>query len=220
MMVTDNKNATSSSLPPALPGFEHIARSWDPQHLSYTANIKPGEFYVTKNRTETIQTTLGSCIAACIRDKNTGVGGMNHFMLPLKGSVYHQKFTKSPVIGITRYGNWAMEFLINEILKAGGTRRNLEVKIFGGGCVLKNMTDIGQKNIQFVLEYIHNENLFLVNQDVGDIYPRKIIYFPFSGVVKVKKMPLMEAENIVQEEESYLQKISSHAPPAGGIELF
>src|SRR5687767_3956313 len=124
-METNTKNASA-----VLPGFEHIKRKWDEKYRLYVADIKPGEFYVTNSQNEMIGTILGSCISACIRDKKAGVGGMNHFMLPLKGSVYEQKFTPSLLADASRYGNWAMEYLINEILKYGGARRNLEVKIF------------------------------------------------------------------------------------------
>jgi chemotaxis protein CheD len=140
-------------------------------------------------------------------------------MLPIKGNVYHSKFSQSLLADPTRYGNWAMEYLINEILKYGGVRRRLELKIFGGGCVLRNLTDIGEKNIQFALQYIYNENLTLLSQDVGDIYPRKILYLPATGVVKVKKIQTAETAEIIQEETIYLQKISD-TTVGGSIELF
>ncbi|MEY4195776.1 MAG: chemoreceptor glutamine deamidase CheD, partial [Pseudomonadota bacterium] len=134
---------------PCLQGFESIQRRWNEKEQITEAKILPGEFYVT-TRNERIFTVLGSCIAVCVRDIKTGVGGMNHFMLPI---ISHERLNEqsSAIIGTaTRYGNFAMEHLVNNILKNGGRRGFLEVKVFGGGRVMKAMTDVGQKNIDFI----------------------------------------------------------------------
>ena len=67
--------------PPSIAGFEHVNRYVDREHGVIAAKILPGEYYVTQED-ELITTVLGSCISACIRDKESGMGGMNHFMLP------------------------------------------------------------------------------------------------------------------------------------------
>jgi len=134
------------TLQPCLPGFEHVRRSWNAQFESYAARILPGEFYVTKNK-EGVATTLGSCISACIRDKVFGIGGMNHFMLPTTEVSDLASLKASNLSEATRYGNYAMEHLINEIMRNGGRRQNLEVKLFGGGRIMSNMTDVGLANI-------------------------------------------------------------------------
>src|SRR3989338_8421384 len=136
----------SSRLPLALPGFEHIKRAWNDSYEAYAARLMPGEYYVTL-RDEGVYTTLGSCISACIRDRIAGIGGMNHFMLPASADADGWKSTS--LSAATRYGNFAMEHLINVILKNGGQRQNLEVKLFGGGRILQNMTDVGMRNINF-----------------------------------------------------------------------
>lgn len=203
---------------PCLPGFEHINRYWDRQHACHAAKILPGQFYVTL-QAEAIVTVLGSCIAACIRDRVFGIGGMNHFMLP------EETMTGSPAVPgssvSTRYGSHAMEQLINEILRNGGRRENLEVKIFGGGQVIRNMhsMDIGQRNIRFVCNYIRTEGLALLAEDTGGSYPRKVMYYPDSGRARVKRLQKLHNDTILQREIDYREDIG-HAPLDGDIELF
>lgn len=196
-------------------GFDDINRYWDKYHGKYVAKILPGECYVTTND-ELVATVLGSCVSACIRDKVFGVGGMNHFMLPISRSSNRQGSWLSEA---NRYGNFAMEFLINEILKNGGERRNLEVKLFGGGKVIGNMSDVGKRNIEFVLDYIQTESLQVASQDLGDVYPRKLIYFPKTGRVKMKKLKTMHNDTIVRREVDYLDSLKQQ-PVAGDVELF
>lgn len=206
------------SLPPCLPGYKHINRYWDRTLDLPAAKLLPGEFYVSLHG-EMIATVLGSCISACIRDKVLGIGGMNHFMLPIKGD-HSRTWGSNPASTETRYGNWAMEFLINEILKNGGLRKNLEVKIFGGGKVLSNMGDVGLRNIEFVREYLASEGLKIAAEDVGDIYPRKVLYFPDTGAVKVRKMRHLHNDTIARREMSYRDQLATDENDDGDIELF
>lgn len=203
-------------LPPALPGYEHVNRYWDRSLNLPAAKILPGEFYVSE-RGEMIVTVLGSCISACIRDKVRGVGGMNHFMLPVK-SEHSANWGSSLTSNETRYGNWAMEYLINGILKLGGTRRNMEVKIFGGAKVIENMGNVGLRNIEFVEEYLATEGLRITASDVGGIYPRKVLYFPDTGAVKVKKLKTVRNDTIALRETAYSQQLLGGV--AGDVELF
>jgi chemotaxis protein CheD len=202
--------------PLALPGFEHINRYWDKQHEKHAAKILPGEFYVTRHD-EIIVTVLGSCISACVRDPITGIGGMNHFMLPVSAQL---EADVNNSLGLsTRYGNYAMEHLINEILKYGGLRKNLEVKIFGGGKILAQMTDVGEKNMQFVRAFIHTEGLNLLSEDLGDIYPRKVHYYPKSGKVRVRKLRSLHNDTIGARERAYMRQIEAEQSQSD-IELF
>lgn len=203
-------------LPLALPGFEHIKRAWSDAYESYSARLNPGEYYVTKND-EGIYTTLGSCISACIRDRVTGIGGMNHFMLP--ASVGEGGWKAAGLGSATRYGNFAMEHLINEILKNGGSRQNLEVKLFGGGRIIANMTDVGLRNIEFARDYIATEGLRVTAEDVGDVFPRMVVYFPATGRVRVKRLRSLHNNTIVEQETRYLHAIEEK-PVSGDIELF
>jgi chemotaxis protein CheD len=206
------------NLPKALPDFEHINRYWDSKHNVYSAKILPGEYYVT-NQKELISTVLGSCVSACIRDQRFGIGGMNHFMLPITTQEGLSGSNNELISSATRYGNYAMEHLINTILSHGGQRENLEVKIFGGGRIISQMTDVGRKNIAFVREYLRTEGLSLTSEDVGEIYPRKVLYFPDSGRVRIKKLRSLHNDTIVTREKAYLHDIETKSV-AGEIELF
>lgn len=203
-------------IPPGLPGFEAVNRYWDRTHNAPVAKILPGEYYVTTGD-ELIVTVLGSCVSACIRDRVFGIGGMNHFMLPARGA------STAPgrclPDAAARYGTFAMELLLNSILKHGGSRKNMEVKIFGGGRVLAQLTDVGRRNIDFVREYIQTEDLSLVAEDVGDRFPRKVVYCPKTGRVRVKRLRVLHNDTVLKRENSYLKDIESR-PVAGEIELF
>lgn len=204
-------------LPVALPGFNAIHRYWDPTHLKFVAKIQPGEVYVG-NKGEIISTVLGSCISVCMYDSGKGLSGMNHFMLP-RGT--GQSGPKDISSNSTRYGNWAMEFLINEMIKAGARKETLDVKVFGGGRVLSDMEfmDIGQRNIDFVFSYLVQEGMPINCHDVGGIYPRKVLFFGDTGRVRVKKLKETRDENITFRERSYANNINS-TPKQGDITLF
>ncbi len=200
-----------------LPGFEHINRYWDNVHEVDAAKILPGEFYVTREH-ELVSTVLGSCVSACIRDVSLGVGGMNHFMLPIeKGAKNADTNSES-----ARYGNHAMEMLINAILKAGGLKKNLEVKLFGGGRVLASMTkiDVGQQNIDFIQNYVELEKLMVATEDLGDIFPRKVLYFPQTGRVLMKKLRKVHNETLEKREKRYQEQLRQEKIDSGDIELF
>lgn len=206
-------------LPPALPGFSAIARVWDEKNQRVAAKIQSGEFYVSKQG-ELINTVLGSCISVCIRDVKNSIGGMNHFMLPMDSN---QAESKKLLSASARYGNWAMEFLINEILKAGGRKEYFEIKVFGGGQVLADMEfmDIGQRNINFVLSYLRDEKLTIKSQDVGGVYPRKLQYFTDTGVVRLKKIVNHANESSLQStERTYARSLKNQSSNAGDITLF
>lgn len=209
--------AVAPAPPRGLPGFEHINRYWDRVHHTFVAKILPGEYYVT-TRDEAIATVLGSCVAACVRDRSFGIGGMNHFMLP-ESRGGGDSWIGTGVSAATRYGSFAMEHLINDILKHGGMRKNLEVKVFGGGRILAQMTHVGRHNIDFILEYVRTEGLLLAAQDLGDIHPRKVLYYPLSGRVRVKRLRSLHNDTIVRREQAYLHDLEEK-PVAGEVELF
>ncbi|RJX34192.1 MAG: chemoreceptor glutamine deamidase CheD [Oxalobacter sp.] len=178
------------------------------------AKILPGEYYYTP-KDMVIVTVLGSCVSACIRDRVSGIGGMNHFMLPNDNSA------NDIVSASMRYGTYAMEILINELLKSGAKRENLEAKVFGGGAVLQNFNaiNVGERNSRFVREYLQAEKIRVIAEDLEDIYPRKVYYFPRSGKVLVKKLKQLHNNTIVNREMDYANRLTSR-PTSGDIELF
>jgi chemotaxis protein CheD len=207
-----------AQLPSVAPGFEHVKRYWDPGCDRWSAKILPGEYFVTRSD-EAITTVLGSCIAACIRDPLTRVGGMNHFMLPEDGSTGKSSWIDGPGGLATRYGSYAMESLINELMKLGARRERMEVKLFGGGRILSSMTDVGQKNISFAREFLKMEGFKIAAEDVGDVYPRRVLYFPATGVAMLKRLRALDVSAIAQSENAYKSTLA--AKPAGDdVELF
>ena len=148
-MNTALQSSATTPKAPALPGFEKVRRFWSPHAARWAAKILPGEFFVTAHD-EVITTILGSCISACIRDPARGIGGMNHFMLPEDQTVGRNAWLEGAGSLATRYGSFAMESLVNELMKLGAERSRLEVKLFGGGRILATMSDVGAKNIEFV----------------------------------------------------------------------
>ncbi|MFM1886363.1 MAG: putative chemoreceptor glutamine deamidase CheD 1 [Pseudomonadota bacterium] len=212
--------ATSAATgrPPPNPGFEHIQRSWDATQGRWSAKILPGEYYVT-GQDEAITTILGSCISACIRDRELRIGGMNHFMLPEDTSDGQSSWMDKATGLATRYGSFAMESLVNEILKRGGRRQRLEVKLFGGGKMLASMIDVGARNIAFARQWLRTEGFILVAEDVGDTVPRRIVYTPADGRVRVRHLMSMESRAIATREQNYLSTFRQK-PDGDDIELF
>lgn len=199
-------------------GFEeHLSPNlyFDREHDSDAAKILPGEYYATA-RDMLLVTVLGSCVCACIRDKKSGIGGMNHFMLPDSG-----KDQNNPLGESARYGTYAMEILINQLLKMGARRQNLEAKVFGGGAVLRGFTvaNVGQRNAEFVLSFLETEKIHVAAQDLLDIYPRKVYYFPKTGRVRVKKLRIVHNDTIINRETEYGSRLH-YSDLGGDVELF
>ena len=195
---------------------EHLAPDhyFDRQFQIEAVNILPGEYFVTP-RDMLIVTVLGSCVSVCLRDRTSGIGGMNHFMLP------RDIRTSGIVSGSARYGTYAMEVLINHLLKLGALRKHLEAKVFGGGAVLQQITtsNVGERNAEFVLEYLEREGIPVVAQDLLDVHPRKVYFFPRDGRVLVRKLKSVHAPVVLDREREYGRKIQS-AQAQGDIELF
>jgi chemotaxis protein CheD len=189
-------------------------RFLDNESASWLVKVLPGEYYVTPNPDEVLVTILGSCVSACIRDPLKGIGGMNHFMLPHSGSGNWGGDTRS-----TRFGNFAMEKLINELLKAGCSRNSLEIKMFGGGNVTDTRNAIGTDNADFAMRYLEDEGLRCAAKDLGGQLPRRIQYTPKTGKVVRRLLGGIESFAVVREETEYASRLTSHAP-AGEIELF
>jgi chemotaxis protein CheD len=192
-----------------------VTRYRDPRFDAIAVKVFPGEHYVT-SAAEMLVTVLGSCVSACIRDPVAGVGGMNHFMLPDSGGQGDCWDEASPSM---RYGNVAMERLINDILIRGGQRQRLEIKVFGGGNVVQGASDIGRRNAVFVERYLAEENLPIAASHLRGALPRRIHYFPITGKVMLLELRRAEDLAVVELETRYQSKLRSD-PVAGSIELF
>jgi chemotaxis protein CheD len=182
---------------------------------AHAVRILPGETYATAKHDEAIVTVLGSCVSACIRDPRSGMGGMNHFMLPESTTGQWGEGLSAAM----RYGNFAMEDLINSVLKSGCPRADLEIKLFGGANFASGVTMIGQKNSEFALRYLKEEGLRVAAADLGGILGRRIHYHPASG--KVARLFLRGAgkDQVAAEERRYGAALRS-MPVDGGVQLF
>ena len=205
-------------MPKAFSGFEDINRYWDRKHGYYAAKILPGQYYVSKND-ELITTVLGSCISVCAYDRVSGIAGMNHFMLPVFTKNHSKSWGDTIISSETRYGNFAMEHMINDIIKHGGVKSRLELKVIGGGRVMEKMTDIGLRNISFVYDYIANESLQLISEDVGTAYARKVLFHVKTGKVKVRKLTKVKNSTVTDRDTDYISRLNS-AELDGSIDLF
>lgn len=183
---------------------------WDAHFRNDAVKVLPGEFFV-HDEDILIMTTLGSCIAACLWDRERRIGGMNHFMLP----------DGDGATDSGRYGSYAMELLINELIKRGATRSTMEAKVFGGGAVISGMSSInvGERNTRFVMDYLRTERITVVSKDVLDIYPRKVCFLPASGKAMVKRLASANTEALLAQERAVATRPVA-ASAGGSVDLF
>jgi chemotaxis protein CheD len=182
---------------------------YDAHFKNDAVKILPGEYFV-HHEDMLIMTTLGSCIAACIYDRNAKVGGMNHFMLPDGAG------------DSGRYGSYAMELLINEMMKRGASRMTMEAKVFGGGQVVSGMTtmNVGERNTNFVMDYLKTERIPVVSKDVLDVYPRKVCFLPGSGKAMVKRLAPTNTDALLAQDRAAAQKAVPASTGGGSVDLF
>ncbi len=184
---------------------------YDAHFRNEAVKVLPGEFFVY-DEDILVMTTLGSCIAACIWDRDKRIGGMNHFLLPDAGGGSDSG----------RYGSYAMELLIGELIKRGATRGGMEAKIFGGGAVISGMNtiNVGERNTAFVLDYLRTERISVVSKDVLDIYPRKVCFLPASGKAMVKRLASANTEALAAQERAAATRKPTAASTGGSVDLF
>jgi len=190
------------------------ARIFDTRFRCFGVRVQPGDFYVTDDPDEMIVTILGSCVAACIRNPATGVGGLNHFMLPQSGSG-----DWNGVSAAMRYGNYAMEALINDVLKSGCRRSDLEIKLFGGANFNEGGSLVGSQNARFALDYLESEGIRPASVDLGGGHGRRIHYSPATGAVKRLLLKSSAARSVVDHERTYGSRLSQQ-PVSGDVILF
>lgn len=182
---------------------------YDAHFKNAAVKILPGEYFVD-NEDLLVMTTLGSCIAACLWDRHAQIGGMNHFMLPDGAG------------DSGRYGSFAMELLINEMMKRGASKSRMEAKIFGGGAVIAGMNtiNVGERNTNFVIDYLKTERIPIVSKDVLDIYPRKVCFLPHSGKAMVKRLAPANTDALIQQDRAAAQRAQPVVATGGSVDLF
>jgi chemotaxis protein CheD len=181
-------------------------------HFQYDAvKVLPGEYFVASDDLM-IMTVLGSCISACLWDTRVRAGGMNHFMLP----------DGDGADGFGRYGSYAMELLINQMLKIGARRESMQAKVFGGAQVMAgfNSMNVGEKNTKFVMDYLATERIPVVSQDVLDIHPRKVCFFPVTGKALVKRLAHSHPETLAVEERKGNAFAVAKSTAGGSVDLY
>jgi len=193
--------------------FSSHRRYFDAKENQNVVKIFSGDWYVSLGENEMISTILGSCVSACIRDPIVGVGGMNHFLLPGDGLV------ENGASDSARYGVFAMESLINGILKAGGHKERFEIKVFGGGNVINNSARIGSKNATFIRHFLRREGYRIASEDLEGDHPRSLRYYPATGKVMIRLLQRKEDQVVIEEEARYRKQIAAK-PVEGDIELF
>ena len=197
--------------PAGVEGFEGINRFFELASGLWIAQILPGDFYVSRQN-EIISTVLGSCISTCVRDPKAGIGGMNHFMLPEDPGGRDG--------ASARYGLFAMEQLINALLTRGARRESMEIKIVGGGRVIKGMGDVGRSNIDFVRDFLAAECMPILAEDVGLSVARRVRYNPSTGSLRVLHLPMTENDKVAEREVGLASKIRGGSQKRADIELF
>lgn len=190
------------------------SRFFDSRYGKTMVKVMPGTYCLSKGSNEILVTVLGSCIAACIRDPKSGIGGMNHFMLPES-----ELGDWGGISAAMRFGNHAMEVLINEVLKTGCPRRRLEIKVFGGANLITGRRDIGHTNAAFIERYLENEQLPITASDLGGTLPRRIHYYPDTGKVRLRYLGRSD-DQMVFDAERKIGKQLRDKPVGGDIELF
>lgn len=191
-----------------------IRKYRDPNFDAIAVRLMPGYHYVTSNPREMIVTVLGSCVAACVRDPILGVGGMNHFMLPQSDCGDWGGASSS-----LRYGNFAMERLINDILHLGGRKNRLEIKVFGGATAAQDRSDIGSQNAAFVTAYLESEQLPVIAKRLNEAHPLRVHYFPVTGRALGLDLASTVTDQELAAERRYRTSLG-RTPVGGTVELF
>jgi chemotaxis protein CheD len=205
-----------SASPEALVLMEQSAlvRYFDRDFQVEAVKILPGQYHASSGP-GTITTVLGSCVSTCLWDPIERIGGMNHFMLPGDTAAPGSPWAES-----ARFGVYAMEVLINQMIRMGADRRRLVAKVFGGARVLAGFDrlDVGAKNAEFVLEFLKVEGIAVLAKDLLDVCPRKVHFFPATGKVQLKRLAV-QAIDVQKREREYLSQLAQKSG-GGDVEIF
>jgi chemotaxis protein CheD len=178
--------------------------------------IMPGDYFVSWAPAE-IATLLGSCVSACVWDSHRKIGGLNHFMLPDSPSEARTLADKTKSL---RYGLYAMECLINDLLTMGAKREHLSAKVFGGANItgVLNNQHVGRRNAEFVIEFLRKDKIKVVASDLGGPHSRRIRFNTQTSAVRVERVASANSAAL-QQEKRYSEKINKD-PVNGDIVFF
>ncbi|MCV6588346.1 MAG: hypothetical protein OIF57_04850 [Marinobacterium sp.] len=118
-----------------------------------------------------------------------------------------------------RYGTFAMETLINDLLRAGASKQRLEAKVTGGGQVLGRHSMVGKNNIRFIRAFLQTEEVPVLSEDTGGGQPRRVIYIAREGRLLVRKLPVASMNRLMRMEEGYQESLNN-SMDAADAELF
>ncbi len=179
--------------------------------------IFAGDFYATKEQGVVLTTLLGSCISVCMKDRVTGIVGINHFMLP--GTVRLEEIIFNED---ARYGINAMEKMINSMMKLGAKRASLQAKVFGGGRVLDTkLNNVAQSNMEFAMAYLEMETIPVLKSDVGGNFGRKLYFFPENYAVYLKKVHYQKTlSSAVERDRQFYQWMQKQRKTESDLTLF
>lgn len=174
--------------------------------LRHPVAVVQGEFRISDDPELQLSTILGSCVAVCLHDPVCHLGGMNHFLLPFG----QEEGTNRPV----RYGLFAMETLINALMKEGAKKSRMQAKLFGGARISTGLRDIGQSNAAFARDFLATEGIQCIAESLGGTNARRVVYRPTTGQARMLLVP----SSSVQED---LPRPQVARPPVDtGVELF
>lgn len=137
-----------------------------------THTVMQGKYHVSNDPGVELSTVLGSCIAACLYDPVSKIGGMNHFLLPEPSS----NSARSII-----HGAQAMELLLNGMLKEGAIKSRMQGKLFGGAKILRTGADIGSANAMFAQQFLAHESIPCVSKRLGGQTALRVRFLPASG---------------------------------------
>lgn len=181
-----------------------MSDSHDISAMERRVHVGQGDHYVTNDPHVVLTTVLGSCVALCLRDPVAGVGGMNHFLLP--------DGAQDGTAASRRYGAYAMEVLINDVLKAGGRRERLEAKLFGGGRMFDSLSDVGASNAAFAERFLADEGIPVIGGSLGGFGGRRLHYWPVSG--RARQRAVLDVAAVPPP------KVTTPPVVSGDLELF
>lgn len=164
------------------------------ENSNHSHFLNPSKIFVSRQAYEVI-TVLGSCVAVCLYDRKQMIGGINHYMLP---------FWNGNELPSPKYGNIAIEKLIDKMLNYGANKNDLIAKVFGGSGVIEvshEMFRIGQKNLDVAFQTLERENIPVIRHSTGGQTGRKILFRTETGEVRMKYVGRQQVRQLIHQSD-------------------